>query len=56
MTFGAYTGVTVKEIIEIAPSYLEWAQDEIEDFKLDSAAAAALEEALGQTDDLEGLF
>lgn len=56
LTFGAYTGVTVKEVIEIAPSYLEWAQDEVADFKLDSAATAALEEALGQTDDLEGLF
>lgn len=56
LTFGEHMGATVKEVIGVAPTYLEWAQDEVENFELDSVAAAALEEALGQTDELEGLF
>jgi len=46
LTFGEYIGATIKEVIEAAPTYLEWAQDEIENFELDDEA----------TDALEGLF
>lgn len=56
LTFGEHMGATIKEVIEVAPRYLEWAQDDVENFELDSEASDALEDALGQTDDLEGLF
>lgn len=56
LTFGEHTGVTIREVIEIGPTYLEWAQDEVENFELGPEAADALEKVLGQTDDLEGLF
>lgn len=56
LTFGEHTGATIKEVIEFAPTYLEWAQDEIENFELGPEAADSLKEALGQTDNLEGLF
>lgn len=56
LTFGEYMGQTVEQVLQEAPTYIEWAVDEVENFELDDEAAAALEEALGFVDDLEGLF
>lgn len=56
LTFGDHVGQTVEEVLQEAPTYIEWAVDEVERFELDDEASAALEEALGLSDDLEGLF
>lgn len=56
ITFGKHKGLTIKEIIEDDPSYLEWALDEVDGFELDDAAIAALELALHQNDPLENIF
>lgn len=56
LTFGEYTGATVREVMAVAPTYLEWAIDEVEHFELDEEATAALKKVLGVEDDLEGLF
>lgn len=56
ITFGKHRGLTIKEIIEDDPTYLEWALDEIDGFELDAAATAALELVLHQNDPLESIF
>jgi hypothetical protein len=45
LTFGAHVGLTVEEVLQEAPTYIEWAIDEIERFELDKEAAEALEKA-----------
>lgn len=56
LTFGEHVGLTVKEVLQEAPTYIEWALDEVEYFELDEEAAAALEKTLGLENDLKGLF
>lgn len=56
LTFGEHVGLTVKVVLQEAPTYIEWAIDEVEHFELDEEATAALKKALGVEDDLEGLF
>jgi hypothetical protein len=46
--FGKHRGLTIKEIIEDDPTYLEWALDEVGGFELDDVALEALERALGR--------
>ncbi len=46
MTFGMRKGETIQEIIDNAPSYIEWALDEIDWFELDDEAMAEYEWAI----------
>ena len=52
LNFGKkHRGETIEEIIEKDPSYLLWAIDTIEWFKLDDEAEKELEIASGHNDD-----
>ena len=56
LNFGHYKGKkTIKEVIDINPDYLAWAEDTIEWFELDDEAAEKLDNDLGwaQLDELE---
>ncbi len=46
ITFGKYRGDTIKEIIDNAPTYIEWALDEVDWFELDDEAMAEYERAI----------
>ncbi len=56
ITIGKHAGLTIEEIIQDDPSYLEWALDEIERFELNDEALAMLDRVLGQDNPIEGLF
>ncbi len=50
MTFGKYRGDTVQEVIDNAPSYIEWALDEVNGFELDDEAMVEYEQAIQKHD------
>ena len=56
--FGKYKhdGLTIKEVIERDPEYIDWAVEEIAWFDLDDEAYQLLEEYLGCEDDFDVSF
>jgi hypothetical protein len=51
LTFGKYKGTALKKVIEDAPDYIAWAEDEIEWFELDEEAENYLMGMLNYDDD-----
>lgn len=52
MTFGKYRGLTVEEVIEEDPDYIEWAMDEA-GIELDQEAADKLDYMVNAPNPLE---
>ena len=46
LKFGKYSGLSVREVIEDDPEYIEWCLDEVDSFKLNDEAMALFDEYL----------